>query len=73
MENEIREEIKRSYENYPAFHSNHEGWAVIKEELDELWDCIKGSKLVTADDRMRKEAIQVAAMAIRFVEDLYHG
>ena len=53
--------------NHGSFHSPHEGYAVIKEELDELWDEVKtnGSK-----KRMKEEAIQVAAMAIRFCVDL---
>lgn len=46
----------------------HEGYAVILEELDELWVEIKKKKPDTQE--MRKEAIQVAAMAVRFIEDL---
>ena len=48
--------------------SGHEGYGVIKEELDELWDEIK----VKPQDkyRMRDEATQLAAMAIRFIVDV---
>ena len=77
-------EIKLNHENYPiliaiineyteatmkfgSFASAHEGYAVIKKELDELWDCIKNK--ACEDDEMRKEAIQVAAMAYRFLKD----
>lgn len=67
---EIDKELQSAKSKFADFHSNHEGYAVIKEEVDELWDLIKGSKLTHADDRMKKECIQIAAMAIRFIEDL---
>ena len=33
---EIEQEIKDAREKFPAFHSQHEAYAVILEELDEL-------------------------------------
>ena len=69
--NEISTEVSRARILYPKFNSLHEGYAVILEELDELWDLIKASKEIRADDKMRLECIQVAAMAVRFVEDLF--
>lgn len=47
------------------FNSPHEGYAVLKEEVDEMWDAIK------KDDTQHavKEAVQVAAMALRFVAE----
>ena len=41
--------------------------AVIKEELDELWDLVK-TKGVTKK-QLEKEAVQVGAMALRFLID----
>lgn len=46
----------------------HEGYAVILEELDELWEECKQKR--PDPSRMRAEAIQVAAMALRFAVDL---
>jgi hypothetical protein len=69
--NAIQTEVDRARTLYPKFHSLHEGYGVLLEEVDELWDMIKTSKLITADDRMKAEAIQIAAMAVRFIEDLY--
>ena len=40
---------------------------MIQEELDELWDDIKTNKPPIVQ---RTEAIQVAAMAVRFILDL---
>lgn len=66
---EVYEEVERAMAKHPAgMHSPHEGCAIITEELDELWEVVK------ADDGRtgwaREEAIQVAAMAVRYVLDL---
>lgn len=63
-------EYRRALSLYPNFHSNHEGYAVIKEEIDELWDEIKKSKDVRGNDRIRKELTQVGAMVIRYLNNL---
>ena len=63
-------EISRAAQSYPSFHSQHEGYAVLKEESDELWDRIKASKGLKSDGVTAVEAVQVAAMAVRFVLDL---
>jgi len=65
--NDVFEEYKRASAKFPAFNSRHEGYAVLKEEVDELWDSIKGNY---ATNLTREEAIQIAAMAIRFVHDV---
>ena len=66
---DIRDEIARAA-IYPPFNSAHEGYAVILEEMDELknhvWMKQKNRNVV----EMRKEAIQVAAMAVKFVQML---
>ncbi len=64
----MRKELYRATTLFPPFHSAHEGYAVIFEELCELWEEIKARK--QSVDAMRREAIQVAAMATRFVVDL---
>jgi hypothetical protein len=56
--------------NFPPMRSPHEGYAIILEELDELWlEVIKQHHLRSKED-MQKEARQVAAMALRFMVDL---
>lgn len=67
---EILTELGRARKKFPPFHSHHEGYAVILEELDELWQDVKASKPGSDHAAMRKEAIQVAAMALRFVHDV---
>jgi len=62
----VREEIERARSMHPGFPSAHHGYAVIREELDELWDEVKADRLLAA----QKEAVQVAATAIRFMTEL---
>lgn len=66
----ILKEFDDANSKYPAFHSTHEGYAVIKEEFDELWDEIKKNKSLSTNDRMVAEAVQVAAMTVKFIYNL---
>jgi hypothetical protein len=56
------EEIVRSVKMHGNFQSRHEAYAVLLEELDELWDEIKSARQGTDC----AEALQVAAMALRY-------
>ncbi|MCK9281558.1 MAG: hypothetical protein M0P71_13110 [Melioribacteraceae bacterium] len=66
----IEDEFYRASDLFPELHSNHEAYAVIKEELDELWDEIKKSKDLRGSELIRKELIQVGAMVVRYLNDL---
>lgn len=66
---EVEVELREALANYSPIVSYHEGYSIIKEELDELWGEVKMKPLYRNQDKLRKEAIQVAAMAIRFVLD----
>lgn len=70
---EVGEELGRALRKHEKVNSAHEGYAVILEELDELWDEVKVRANKRRTKKMRKEAIQVAAMAIRFVLDVTNG
>lgn len=64
--NDILQEVKRVSGKVGPYHSVHEGYAVMLEEFDELWDEVKQKdKNYT---RMYNEAKQVACTAIRFME-----
>ena len=60
-------ELNNANDKFSLFNSSHEGYAVILEELDELWDEIKNNKHPMSSVNQKKEAIQVAAMAIKFL------
>ena len=64
----IVEEYLRASKKFGAMASAHEGYAVILEELDELWDEIKNQ--IQDKEAIRAEAIQVGAMALRFLVDV---
>jgi hypothetical protein len=66
----VRDEVKGATELYGPFHSAHEGYGVLLEEVDELWTEVKVRQTARDIEKMKKEAIQVAAMACRFVVDV---
>lgn len=63
---EVEAELLGAMTVWPAMNSAHEGYAVLLEEVEELkahvWMNQKKRDLAA----MRKEAIQIAAMAMRF-------
>lgn len=64
----IDAELERAVSRFDSFHSPHEGWAVIKEEMDELWEHVRSN---TGTERgAMVEAMQIAAMALRYIYDL---
>ena len=66
----VRVELASARDGHPAYNSSHEGYAVILEELDELWDEVKKKRGICSELRMREEATQIAATAIRFILDV---
>jgi len=60
-------EFKEASAKFNNFNSIHEGFAVLLEEVDELWDTVKERR--PSAEKLTKEAKQVAAMAIRFLYD----
>jgi chromosome condensin MukBEF complex kleisin-like MukF subunit len=67
---EIRDELKNATSKFGSFHNAHEAYAVLLEEVDELWDNIKlNQRTENRTELIKEEAIQVAAMAIRLIYD----
>lgn len=60
---DIVQEYRRARESFKPMRGAHEGYAVILEELDEMWDAIKQNKIESA----RMECLQVAAMCLAFL------
>lgn len=64
---EVVDELITATKRHGKFNSCHEGYAILAEEVDELWDLVKLKSPNKA--MLRLEATQVAAMAIRFMLD----
>ena len=69
--NEISTEVLRAKTMFPTnFHNQHEAYAVILEEFDELWDEIKKNHKNYDLVAQRTEATQAAAMLVRLMVEL---
>lgn len=61
--NAVLNEYQKAREKFPPMNSQHEGYAVILEELEELWTDVMNNNPSAA----KIEARQVAAMALAFM------
>jgi len=62
----IAEELEHAYSKHGTDQwGRHEFYAILKEEVDELWDAIKADE---PTERVEKELVQVAAMCFRYYE-----
>jgi len=63
---DIHVELSRANKIHkPKFASLHEGYGIINEEFDELWDEIKRKEPV--DMLIVEEATQLAAMCVKLI------
>ncbi len=67
---QIENECLAASQQYPEFHSAHEGYGVLTEEYRELETEIFKNHQHRDLTKMRHEAIQVAAMAVRLIHDV---
>ena len=74
---DIKDEVNRAKKLHPGeFHNAHEGYAVLLEEVRELENAVFfgkkkcGGNPILHQQMMREEAIQIAAMAVRFANEL---
>jgi hypothetical protein len=72
--NNVLEDTKKAYlsavARYGKFHSPHEGYAILLEELNELWDVVKLHPATPGRNlKIHEEASHVAVMAIRMIVD----
>ena len=68
--NEVWRELRTATMAWPKFNSAHEGYGVLLEEVDELWDHVKTNQKKRDLVAMKKECIQVAAMACRMAIEI---
>lgn len=66
---DVEKEIIQATSVWPPFNSSHEGYGILAEEFIELQQHVFTNQKRRDLVAMRKEAIQVAAMAIRFAAE----
>lgn len=68
---EVFDMVVIAMSKHAPMHSPHEGHSVLREEFEELWEHVKAD--TGRSPEARKEALQVAAMAVRYILDLIDG
>ena len=67
---EFAAELFRARAKFAPMASAHEGYAVILEELDELWDIVKQKQTERDYAALRKETVQLGAMVLAFLVEI---
>ena len=68
--NGVTLELSRAVQKHGSMHGPHEGYAVILEELDEVWDIARMKRKNRDEAQLRKELIQVATMAVKAIHSM---
>ena len=66
----IATEVERAKRHGERFASLHEAYAVLLEELDEVWDITRQKRRDRDALELRKELIQIAAMAVKALHSM---
>lgn len=70
LHNKVYEEYVSARKKFGPFDNAHEGYAVILEELDEIWDHIRCN---SSYSEMEIEVVQLATMVFAFWIELVQG
>lgn len=78
INNQVQKEMEAARTKYGAFHSTHEVYGVLKEEVDEFWDLVKSKSSSEIHQHWRtgemiKELTQIASVALRAAQELENG
>ncbi len=63
---DVIKEVELAERKFASYNSSHEGYSIIAEELDELWDEVK--KHSHDYKKEYHEAKQIACTAIRYMK-----
>lgn len=66
----VKTELAKVRKRHKPFNSVHEGFGVLLEEVDELWEEVRKKRSKRDRANMLRELIQIASVAQRFAEDL---
>jgi len=66
----VSKELDLAIAKHSKINSAHEGWAIIYEELTELWAEVMAKEEHRKGYKLREEAAHTAVTAIRFLMEL---
>lgn len=66
----VEKELKKKRNKNKFVSSAHEGYALLLEEMDELWEEVRKKRKLHNKNNMIEEASQIAALAIMFMQDV---
>lgn len=71
MIQDVIQELIRAESKFPPMANLHEAYAVILEELDEVWEIVKLNQFKYPDraEMAYEELVQLAAMVFRAMKD----
>ena len=70
FEIDVSDELRKARSKFNPLNSAHEGYAVLLEEVDEVWDEVKKNDSRRDYAAMYRELVQVSAMAQRMAEEI---
>jgi hypothetical protein len=66
----VKEELTEARIDHGPQSSYHEGYAVLLEEVDELWDIVKAKSSKRSHQHALLELVQIASCAQKMAEDI---
>jgi NTP pyrophosphatase (non-canonical NTP hydrolase) len=69
---EFSAELERASRHGTTFNSLHEAYAVLLEEVDEVWDITRQKRKDRDEAHLRKELIQIGAMALKALQSMHN-
>lgn len=60
---DMETELRKAESKHAGYNSLHEAYAVILEEVDELWDEVRKQSSARSPEDIRKELVQIATCA----------
>lgn len=69
---QIDDELSRAKAHGLEFASLHEAYAVMLEELDEIWDITRLKRRDRHAETLKHELVQLAAMAIKAIHSMHN-
>lgn len=67
---DLTAEHQKAVDAHGYYNSLHEGYAVLLEEVDELWEHVRKRRVDRSRKEIYEECIQIAAVAVKLAEQV---